>query len=1077
MRSYSYLLLFAVLSTAGCGPSAGQKAPEAQQGVVDLRNWNFAKDGPVRLAGEWQFHWKQFSEEVKAQTSPVFVRPGPWNRLVHNGHEIGAVGFGTYQLRVLLPGRESKLALNTGYHNTAARLSISNQASHSVGRPGKSAQSTTPVTRTDIIDLETTDEAVITVEVANYFHRRGGMLQPPTIGLSRDLNAAARREIVGPGMFGAVYLLFGLYHLLLHVFRKNPALLWFGLLCVLMAGRSLLFADQFAHLWFPEIDYRVAKPLEYLGLYLLMPCVPLLLSAYFPKEVPRFFVRAVSAAGVALCLTLMLPPIVYSRLHLGAQVLSVLMLCGSIAVVVLAVLRKRPAASLVLLGFSAICVGAGLNIASSLLSAPRIPFLATGLLVFVCVQAIVIARRFSSAFAQVETLSQELELRNTDLLRLDRLKDEFLANTSHELRTPLHGIIGITESMLLGAAGELPSGARNNLELVASSGRRLTGMVNDILDYSKARHGDINLVIRAVDPRKALDLAIKMTEPLLADKDVTMRVRPGPLPYVAADPDRLEQVLINLLGNAAKFTVHGSIEVYGTQKDNALELSIQDSGIGIPNDRQQQIFDSFTQADASIERQFGGTGLGLSICRHLIELHGGQIGVESAPGHGSRFFFTLPLYNDPAQADQQTNAIVGPKQASMPTARADSVLQPGSAAPEGTDRSLLTIAATANPEEPAPSTLIVDDDPTNRQVLANLLSLMGHKVTSASSGAQALSLLQADTPIDLVLLDVMMPGLSGYDVCRALREMFPTTILPVILLTAMNRPTDIAQGLAAGANDYLTKPFEPEELIARVQNTLELKKAIESRVALGVLQSEIEMARTIQRSLLPANPPRTEGLDIQVRYRAMARVGGDFYDFHQADNQLGVLLADVSGHGVPAALIVSVVKMAFLYQRELRASPAKLLERMNDTLRGNIGSEFVTAAYFWIDVPKGLLLVGNAGHPPLLIQKVGSAQARLIRPFGRLLGILSDGDYESESLSIEAGDRLVAFTDGVFEAKDGRRQPIGIERLVDFLQSNRSRPPAELADALMAMVTEWSGGQDLIADDVALIVIDVHTVK
>jgi len=321
----------------------------------------------------------------------------------------------------------------------------------------------------------------------------------------------------------------------------------------------------------------------------------------------------------------------------------------------------------------------------------------------------------------------------------------------------------------------------------------------------------------------------------------------------------------------------------------------------------------------------------------------------------------------------------------------------------------------------------------------------------------------------------MMPGLSGYDVCRALRQKFPALVLPVILLTAKARPEDVSEGLLSGANDYLGKPFEPGELTARVRNLLALKVAAASQASLERLLGEMEIARSLQRSLLPAAPPQLPGMEIEVRYQAMTRVGGDFYDFRATESGLGVLLADVSGHGVPAALIVSIVKMAFWFQRNNLARPDRLLADMNEILLENIGGEFVTASYFFVDQGRRKLLAANAGHPALLVQRARDGAIEELRPVGRILGPLPTGQYELVERALEDGDRLIAFTDGLLDARNHNDELFGMERLRFLLLEHTHLSAAELADLLMNEIAVWCGQMEDPGDDIALIVMTLHS--
>ncbi|MFD1674845.1 ATP-binding protein [Alicyclobacillus fodiniaquatilis] len=274
------------------------------------------------------------------------------------------------------------------------------------------------------------------------------------------------------------------------------------------------------------------------------------------------------------------------------------------------------------------------------------------------------------------------------------------------------------------------------------------------------------------------------------------------------DENRVRQILFNLIGNAIKYTDAGSVTLSALEKEGFVQLSIIDTGIGIPSDKFDMIFQSFEQVDSSITREYGGTGLGLTITKSLVELHGGTISVESTVGIGSCFIFTLPL------AD---NALIANNSNVVPVREDVALIDYHS-----------EIAATKTNDIVAHSAdvriLIVDDDPVNVQVVTNHLTNKGWKTLTAYSGPEALEILESEK-VDLVLLDVMMPKMSGLEVCSRIREMYTLNDLPVILLTAKNSMDDFILGFKAGANDYLTKPFMKEELNARIEAHVQVAKA------------------------------------------------------------------------------------------------------------------------------------------------------------------------------------------------------------------------------------------------------------
>jgi signal transduction histidine kinase/class 3 adenylate cyclase/CheY-like chemotaxis protein len=393
-----------------------------------------------------------------------------------------------------------------------------------------------------------------------------------------------------------------------------------------------------------------------------------------------------------------------------------------------------------------------------------------------------------------------------ELLRLDRLKDEILANTSHELRTPLQGIIGLSESMLDGAAGELSAPARQNLSMMVSSGQRLARLVDDILDFSRLKTRELRLTPKAVDLRVAVDVVVTLFQPLLRNRPVRLTNDVASnLPPVLADESRLQQILSNLIGNAIKFTDEGEIRVRASGEGDFLRVDVIDTGIGIPVEAHERIFESFEQAEGGAARLRGGTGLGLSVTKQLVELQGGSIGVRSEPGKGSTFSFTLPraasaVESAVAAAPLMAAPVVQP----LPDERSE--LQP-------------PVHITGNGQV---RILVVDDEPVNQQVLANHLTVAQYAVVQAMNGSEALRLLQSGRRFDLVLLDVMMPRMSGYEVCKAIRRTHLATELPVIMVTAKTQADDLVTGLSVGANDYVGKPVSKQELLARIKTHLNL---------------------------------------------------------------------------------------------------------------------------------------------------------------------------------------------------------------------------------------------------------------
>lgn len=426
---------------------------------------------------------------------------------------------------------------------------------------------------------------------------------------------------------------------------------------------------------------------------------------------------------------------------------------------------------------------------------------------------------------RIQDLERE-RLMNEELRKIGQLKDEFLEKTSHELRTPLHGIIGISES-LLDRTGFEPEdeSTDQNISLILLSARRLSHLVDEMMDLSKIKHERMQIQPEPVSMKEIIDTVISLTRPLLNHKDVQLLSRVGSdMPLVEGDGNRLQQVMYNLIGNAIKFTDSGSIEISARVCEPFLEVSVSDSGHGIPEEMQDTIFDAFEQGANVKTGGSDGLGLGLAITKELVKLHGGEIGVRSKVGQGSVFTFSLPIAQS-VPNNRFERLEVSPSSDLPDSYNAESAGAVAAAAAEQPNLDFKCVEPQYElpPEsEGKPYLLIVDDEPINLQILINHLS-SAYNISAAADGIEALQYIESER-FDLILLDIMLPGMSGYEVCGRIRERYALQELPIILISAKNGATDIAAGYEAGANDYVTKPFTKQELLTRIESHLQLRK-------------------------------------------------------------------------------------------------------------------------------------------------------------------------------------------------------------------------------------------------------------
>lgn len=384
----------------------------------------------------------------------------------------------------------------------------------------------------------------------------------------------------------------------------------------------------------------------------------------------------------------------------------------------------------------------------------------------------------------------------------------------------------------------------------------------------------------------------------------------------------------------------------------------------------------------------------------------------------------------------------------------------------------------ATPQEPTATQkliLIVDDTPTNIGVISGALKDL-YKTKIATNGPKALALACAEQKPDLILLDVMMPEMDGYEVCMRLKADPSTREIPVIFLTGQTSADDETRGFEVGAVDYIHKPFSSAVVKARVRSHILLR---ESRAQLAAqllaLNNELEMARQIQLSILPHSVPQLPGLETIARFHPMTSVAGDFYDFVQIDDKhLGILIADVSGHGLPSALIASMLQVALTAQVAHASEPAKVLSGLNRALCGKFTQDFATAVYVYVDMEKSLMRYAGAGHPPVMQFRPSTGKSNQVLKNGLVLGMFDVATYETLELPLEPGDRHVLYTDGILEAASTAGELYGEDRFMRFMENNHALKAEQFADAFLGEITKWTGqsagqGQQ---DDITLLLFD-----
>jgi signal transduction histidine kinase/serine phosphatase RsbU (regulator of sigma subunit) len=671
-----------------------------------------------------------------------------------------------------------------------------------------------------------------------------------------------------------------------------------------------------------------------------------------------------------------------------------------------------------------------------------------------------VARDVATAIANA-TAYEEERVRADALVALDLAKTEFFGNISHEFRTPLTLMLGPLEDLL--RDGAVDGERREQVEVSHRNAERLLRLVNTLLDFSRLEAGRAAATLGAADVGEiAADLASTFRG---AAERAGLRLTvdtPATGATVLVDRELFERALLNLLSNALKFTFEGEIRVTVRVQDGTAVIEVADTGEGIAPEDLPRLFERFRRVRGGRARSHEGSGIGLALVEQVAILHGGRVSVESQPGIGSTFRLTLPLTDE--------------KPASAPRGGAPSARVAGYA-----DEAMRWVtagdAAVPRGGRPGdrPRVLFADDNEDMRDYVGRLLGAR-FDVRIVTNGRQALELLRAEGA-DLVLADVMMPGLDGFGLLEAVREDERLRRTPFVMLSARAGEEAAVEGLRAGADDYVVKPFAAEELLARVRSNLELGR-MRNRLAeldreeahrlRGLYDREHRIAESLQRSLLPERLPTVPFLDLTGSYvpaEQAVRVGGDWYDaLALVDGSVLLVIGDVAGQGLPAASVMGELRSAARAYALEGHSPAQLLRRMDSLMRTTERTFMATCLCVRLEPSTGTLTYASAGHPPAVLRHPDGTTEQLTGALAAPLGFLSARRGPEATVHLAPGAVVAMYTDGLVERR-GRSIDEGIDRLAAALSAGDG--PADTAsERLLAAL----GADEGLDDDVALLV-------
>lgn len=793
-------------------------SPQVKEGVLDLTEWDVKQDGLVKLSGTWQFYWDQLLEpQQEGELSSYLTVPGQWNK-----QGFPAKGSATYRLLLKVNPTSEMYGLRISNIQMSSTLFINGVEMGSSGKPALQREDYTPQNRPYTVYFPVEGDTVeILIHAANYDFINGGVTYPIRFGSMEDIQRFDRLRVGFDIVVIVAIGLIGIHHLGIFLKRRQEkSLLYFGLYGLLGAISISFLSDKVFMQIFEKLSFELSYKIQFIGVHGSMIMMILFARTICSDVVPAWLFKiGLSIFSLGLIFSLVVPFQVHAPFTFIFSLTQAIIYILLIWFMTVSKEERygnlsRQSIIILICAYYAVLIGLYDNSVYILGFVPNNILGNAGLLLFSILVSLLLAFQFSDAYKTIERMSEKL-------IESDRLKDEFLLHTSHEFQTPLNGILNISQSMLEGAAGKLEEKQKLNLTLIQESARRLSRLVGDILDLERIKRNDMRLELTQVDVKSMTEIVLELFSHIVCSKNIVLiNSIADDLPPVVADQYRLRQIITNLVGNAVKFTEQGQIEILSKVTGDSIKITVRDSGIGISPADWANVFEAFNQVENGHSQGYGGMGLGLSISRQLIELMNGKIFIEdSQPGVGTSIAFVLPI----AKSATSRNTIA---QRLEPFTQLVVQREQEQADRRKTNFTLLA----------------VDDESTNLQILINLFSNVQCRVLVASNGSEALQILKNNPDIDVILLDVMMPKMSGYEVCREIRHQYSLFDLPIVLLTVRNTPQDVAAGFAAGANDFIVKPFNASEVRARVQTLLELKRSVRTALnaEMAFLQSQIK---------------------------------------------------------------------------------------------------------------------------------------------------------------------------------------------------------------------------------------------
>ncbi len=816
------VLLLCLLLLISCQRQGvpGQR-PSARNGILDLRQWNFQKDGTIPLNGEWSFYWQTLLEpdDFLSKEPPGFTGfiklPGRWNGYETKNGEIPGSGYATFRLHIIAnPGNEP-FALKILDMATSYKLWINNRLVSSNGKVGTNSQDSKPQFLPNVSSFSTESEDIyLTLQVSNFRHRKGGVWEPIEFGSESDIRNKRTGNLAFELFLVGSLMVMSFYHFGLFVLRRSDrSTIYFSLVCFLVAVRTLLVGERFFIWLFPDFNWEVFQKIEYMSYYVSIPFFYLFVSSLFSESSRRVGSFLVVISILFCVFTLVTPAIIFSHGMLVYQMMMVMFCFYAPYILTKAIINKKDGALLVTVGLLVLLATVFYEVLATNEIVYDINLSPFGLFIFIFVQSVMLSIRFSKAFTMSEILSEELEDKVEErTMGLQKAHEEIVAannklketqnqlvqsqkmeamgtlagGIAHEFNNILGTIIGYAEMLV----NEVHSNGilKDGLIAITQSGNRAADLVRQILTFSRLDSQEqTSMIIQSSIEDMLRVIRTTLPESIRLEMSIQHNCKP-----IMANKTQISQILLNLCANAVHaMKPEGGVLDVGLmekllQKENLpegfnagyyLELSVHDTGVGMTEEVKNRIFDPFyTTKDVS-----EGTGLGLSIVHGIVKSHFGFINVDSIPGKGTKFSVFFPVTKEEA-----------------------------------------TLSSAEDEEKPKKGKghiLIVEDEKDLLNLYKVMLKKLGYQSSIFFDGTEALENFKAQPDqYDLVFTDQMMPKLTGFDMSQEMLKIRPE--IPIIIATGHSPTVSLEEAKKAGIKHFMTKPIRFSTLSHKISELI-----------------------------------------------------------------------------------------------------------------------------------------------------------------------------------------------------------------------------------------------------------------